>query len=134
MRWTDLPPQTIAKIKAYHLDHIVEKHEGWGWDHELSHVAPELLEVDGYHVLLPLSASHIPNLSIVRCVPGKGEDILTIFLRDKTGRRETWEAEFLAICAKMPGEDFYVTFAYHECGFVVEVVNGKLPASVPSPC
>lgn len=130
MRWADLSPQTIAKIKTYHLDHIVEKHEGWGWDHELRYVAPELLEVDGYHVLLPLSEGHTPNLSIVRCIVSKSDDMLTIFLRDMTHRREAWEAEFLAICARVPGENVYVTFVYHECGFHEEVVNGGLRAAI----
>jgi hypothetical protein len=134
MRWTDLSPQTIAKIKAYHLDRLIEKHEGWSWDLGLSYVAPELLDVDGYHVLLPLSAAHTPNLSIVRCIASKSEDMLTIFLRDMTISREIWEAEFLAICAKVPGEDFYVAFAYHECGFFEEVANGGLPASFAADC
>jgi hypothetical protein len=70
--------------KAYHLDRLIEKHEGWSWDLGLSYVAPELLDVDGYHVLLPLSAAHTPNLSIVRCIAGKSDDVLTIFLRDIT--------------------------------------------------
>lgn len=69
MRWENLSSETIGKIKAYHLDHIVEKHEGWGWDFELPHVAPELLD------------------------------------------------------------NVYVTFVFHECGFLEEVVNGGLPAS-----
>lgn len=134
MRWTDLSPQTIAKIKAYHLDRLVEKHEGSNWDVGLSYVAPELLDVDGYHVLLPLSAEHTPNLSIVRCIASKSEDVLTIFLRDMTYRKEVWHGEFLAICARVPGENVYVTFVYHECGFHEEVANGGLPASFAAEC
>lgn len=127
MRLGDLSPEAIEKVKRYHLDHIVEKHEGWGWDTQIDYVAQELWRVDGRDVLLPLHEEHVPNLTVVRCVASDDDTLLTIFLRDTTYGTGFWQDAFMAVCARVPGEDFYVAFMYHECSFHDSVVRGELP-------
>ena len=127
MKLSDLSPEAIEKIKRYHLDHIVEKHEGWGWNTEIEFVAPDLLRVDGHDVLLPLREENVPNLTVVRCVASGDENLLTIFLRDTTYGTGVWQDAFMAVCARVPGEEFYVAFLYHECSFDDVVLQGGLP-------
>jgi hypothetical protein len=39
--------------------------------------------------------------------------VLTIFLRDTTYGQEWYDAGFLAVCERLPGEDFYLATVYH---------------------
>jgi hypothetical protein len=69
-------------------------------------------------VLLPIGKEHLPNITVLRCIASDDGQTLTLFLKDTTfatdPRYETLMAGFLAICDKMPGEDFFVAIVYHE--------------------
>lgn len=132
MRLSDLSPDGIAAIKAYHLDRLVEKHEGWPWELGLRSAERELLDVDGYHVLLPVTEEQYPNIAVARCIPSKDDSLLTIFLRDTTIPDSIWQGEFLAVCARVPDTHVYVAFAYHECGFTDWTIRGEAPPLRPS--
>lgn len=119
MKLSDLSPDTLSKIHAYRYDRIIEKHEGpEQWESVFEYYNPELLLVNGYPVLLPVDQEHFPNITILRCIPSADGQTLTIFLKDTTygdgPQYETFWAGFVAVCEKVPGEQFFIATLYHE--------------------
>jgi hypothetical protein len=88
MKLSQFSPEVIEKIKSYRWDRILEKHEGpWSWESVLKYHQPELMEIDGKYVLLPISQEHHPNITILRCIPSADGNTLTLFLKDTTYER-----------------------------------------------
>jgi hypothetical protein len=140
LRLSDLPPETIARLKAYRYDEIIEKHEGpegWEWflrgpDDRPSWLPEplpgarddykpdpaEFLRIAGRDVLLPVGRSHHPNITVLRAIVSDDGKSLTIFLKDTThvasADEEFFSAGFLAVCDRVPGEPFYIAHVYHE--------------------
>ena len=105
----ELAPETLEKIRTYQWDRMIEKHEGpETWDDLLDAKSVEFLQVDGYAVLLPIDKEHHPNVSILRCIVSEDHQSLTIFLQDTTYYTDIF-AGFLAICDKVPGEDWFIS-------------------------
>ena len=122
MKLADLSPETRRRIAAMRFDRIVEKHEGpWTWEYRLDHERVEFLTIDGYDVLLPIDKEQHPNISVVRCIVAEGRDVLTIFLTDTT-YFTGMDAGFLAVCEKVPREEWYIALVYHEW-FVIDDVS-----------
>ncbi|HWE60857.1 MAG TPA: hypothetical protein VHB98_04025 [Chloroflexota bacterium] len=119
MKLADLTPETLEKVKTWRWDRIIEKHEGpWGWDMVMAYYDVEFLRVEGRDVLLPVDKDQHKNITILRCIVGDDGESLTIFLKDTTHVEqpddEQFFSGFVAVCDRMPGEDFYVTILYHE--------------------
>lgn len=119
MKVSNLPPQTIEKIKSYRWDRIIEKHEGpEDWKSVLKYYDPEFMVINGYHVLLPVPQEQHPNITILRCIVGDNGKTLTLFLKDTTyvdnPDDEMFFAGFVAVCGKVPGEEFFIAIVYHE--------------------
>jgi hypothetical protein len=119
MRVAELRPEVIAKIKARRYDRIVEKHEGpEHWESFFRYGEPEFLQTGGFDVLLPVDRDHHPKISILRVLVSEDRLALTIFLKDTTfvtdPQHEAFMAGFLAVCERMPGEQFYIASVYHE--------------------
>jgi len=119
IRFRDLSKDTIEKMKTYRFDRIIEKHEGpehWGSVIEYYH--PEFIEINGRPVLLPVDQGHHENITILRAITDKEEKTITVFLKDTTyvdrPEDEHFEAGFVAICDKVPGEGFFIAILYHE--------------------
>lgn len=124
MKVKDLSSETLQKIKVYRYDRFVEKHEGpFDWEGVLKYYEPEFLEIEGRSVLLPLDKERHANIKILRTTTDKEDKILTIFLKDTTYSDspddEFFTAGFVAICDKVPNEDFFITIFYHEW-FILE--------------
>jgi hypothetical protein len=124
MKLSDSAPEVIEKIKSYRWDRFIEKHEGpETWDSVLEYYGPEFMEINSYHVLLPVEQNRHPNVTILRCTPSADGQTLTIFLKDVTHvtnpADEKWYAGYVAICDKFPGEEFFITIFYHEW-FIIE--------------
>lgn len=115
MSLEQISPQTLKMVSRYYYDYFVEKHEGpWTWEHDLEDVKVELIQIQGRSVLLPVGKENHSNIAVVRCIVSGNEQTLTIFLTDTTyytGRN----AGFVAVCDKIPGEDWYIAVVYHEC-------------------
>ena len=119
MKFADLPPQALDKIKGRQWDRIIEKHEGpETWDSALRYDDLEFLEVAGHPVLLPLDRKHHPNITILRCIESRDGRSLTVFLKDTTWcddpQDEMFCAGFMAVCDKVPEENFFLAILYHE--------------------
>lgn len=140
LRLSDLPAETIARLKTYRYDRIIEKHEGPGkWSYQLqepdagpSRLPPplpgepdpykpdpaEFMQIEGRDVLLPIGRSRHPNVTILRTIVSDDGKSLTIFLKDTTyvddPQYEFFSAGFLAVCDRVPGETFYIAHVYHE--------------------
>ena len=128
LRFADLSPQAIEKIKQYRWDRFIEKHEGPDdWERTLEFHSLELMEIDGYAVLLPVDYDHHHNITVLRCNVSEDQRSLTLFLKDTTfsddPELEHFYAGFVAICDKVPGEAFYLTIFYHEW-----YITGEQPA------
>ena len=124
MKFAELSPVLIEKIKAMRYDHILEKHEGpWDWKYLVESGELEFIAVCGYHILLPVYEETRQNITAVRCIVSQDTKVLTLFLKDMTyipsPREEMFYCGRLAICEQMPGERFYIATVYHEW-FIVE--------------
>lgn len=121
MRLADLSLETRRRIADIRFDRIVEKHEGpWDWGYRIEHRYVEFLAIDDYDVLLPVDKENHPNISVVRCVPSENRELLTVFLTDTT-YSTGMDTGFLAICEKVPGEDWYLALVYHEWFVIPDV-------------
>lgn len=119
MKFADLAPQALEKIKGRQWDRIIEKHEGpEAWDSALRHDNLEFIEIAGYPVLLPVDREHHPNITVLRCIQSRDGQSLTVFLKDTTWcdqpENEMFTAGFMAVCDKVPEEDFFLAILYHE--------------------
>lgn len=124
MKFADLSPAVREKIAAYQYDRIIEKHEGPElWRSALQYKDLEFLEIAGRTVLLPVDREQHGNITFLRIIASADGQTLTLFLKDTTYTAEAgWDekyAGFVAVCDRVPGEDFYLAVLYHEW-FVIE--------------
>ena len=139
MKLLDLPIPTLDKIKAYRWDRSIEKHEGpESWASVLKYYEPDFMMIDGYPVLLPVPKEQHRNITILRCIVSQDEQTLTLFLKDTTyvddiddPRMALFYAGFVAICDRIPGEDFYLTIFYHEWYIIDNACRQILKPAVP---
>lgn len=116
MKFADLKPETIEKLKVRRYDCIIEKHEGpetWKW--QINSDECEFIKIDEQHILLPVYLKQIPNITILRVIESKDESFLTIFLKDTTFYGDDdFMSGFMAVCKKFDGENFFTAVVYHE--------------------
>ncbi len=115
MKFTDLNPETVEKLKTRLYDRIIEKHEGperWKW--QIEHGECEFLQIGEHFVLLPVYLEQLPNITILRVIESKDEKVLTVFLKDTTYYDEDFMSGFIAFCEKFTGEAFFTATVYHE--------------------
>ena len=113
MKIADLSPELVEKIKPLRYDRIYEKHEGpWKWEYWLDD--EEFINMSGYDVLLPLGKEYHANITPLRVIPSADGNTLTIFFQDTSFGHEMFDSGFLAICEKMPHENFFIATVYHE--------------------
>ena len=120
MKFTDLKPETIEKLKTRRYDRIVEKHEGperWKW--QIEHSECEFIQTDEHFVLLPVYLEQLPNITILRVIESKDGNALTVFLKDTTYYDDDFMSGFMAVCEKFADEDFFTATVYHEW-FIIE--------------
>ncbi|MFD2570097.1 hypothetical protein ACFSUS_05585 [Spirosoma soli] len=132
MRVEDLAPQTLDRIKSSRWDRIMEKHEGpetWEWKFKgyqpddvifrmmpnFDQVAarPQFMQIGDHCVLLPVSRSHHPNITILHHFLSEDHTKLVIYLKDVTYDDSLFGAGYMTICDRQP-EGFYLTTLYHE--------------------
>jgi hypothetical protein len=118
MKLADLRPEALERIRRLRYDCIIEKHEGpERWSYVLEDYDTDFLMVDGHHVLLPIPGEQLPNVVVLRSIVGAGEQSLTLFLKDRTHVTNPVDETFagrIAICDKMPGNDFFIAIVFHE--------------------
>lgn len=115
MKFADLKPETVEKLKTRRYDRIIEKHEGperWKWQIERGEC--ELLQIGVHFVLLPVYLEHLPNITILRVIESKDSNALTVFLKDTTYYDDDFMSGFMAVCEKFADEDFFTATVYHE--------------------
>ncbi len=120
----NLSKNAIEKIKSYRYDRIIEKHEGpERWDSTLEFYNTEFIDIDGKSVLLPVDKEHHKNITILRTIIDREEKTLTVFLKDTTHverpEDEFYSAGFVAICDKVPYEEFFLATLYHEWFIII---------------
>lgn len=124
MNLANLSAETIEKIKTYRFDCIVEKHEGpETWKSFLQYYDLEFLQFNEHDVLLPVDREHHPNITLLRCIESADGQSLTLFLKDTTYEDDPFCAGFLAVCDRVPDEDFFLAVVYHEW-FIVDELKG----------
>ncbi|MBW4554133.1 MAG: hypothetical protein KME35_23970 [Aphanocapsa sp. GSE-SYN-MK-11-07L] len=120
MKFASLPPAVKQKVRAYRWDGIIEKHEGPFDYGEMGNRfdEPDFIFVNNFIVLLSVGHSHHKNIMVLRCIESADSNSLTIFLKDTTyvesQEQEIWDAGYLAVCDRFPGEEFYIAHVYHE--------------------
>jgi hypothetical protein len=119
MRLKDIPAEFLSQVAKYRWDRIIEKHEGpWDWKYDLADDYLEFMNIGGYDVLLPIGKENHANVTVDRCIPSADSKILTIFLHDRTYDKDPdWDmfAGRLAVCERIPEQDWYIAIVYHEC-------------------
>lgn len=128
LKFNNISQNAIEKIKSYRYDRIIEKHEGPGsWDSVLEYYQPEFIDVNGKSVLLPIDQEHHKNITILRVIVEQEDKSLTIFLKDTTyvenTQDEFFSAGFMAVCDKVPGEEFFIAIVYHEWFIINENID-----------
>lgn len=122
MKFADLSPEIIERIKTLRYDRIVEKHEGpWRWSNEIKYGELEFLSFEGRDVLLPILMKQRPNITLLRCIVSEDGNTLTLFLKDTTytSPDDDFDSGRVAICERMSGTAFYIAVMYHEW-FILE--------------
>ena len=128
MKLSDLSVESLAKIKTVRFDQIVEKHEGpERWESYFRFYDLDFIEVEGQPVLLPVDRKQHSNITIRRTIFSTDGQTLTLFLTDTTyfSGDELIFAGYLAVCDKLPGEEFFLAIVYHEW-FATEYYEGFL--------
>jgi hypothetical protein len=119
MRLKGLSPELRSRIAKLRWDRIIEKHEGpWDWKSDLDGDYVEFVQIGGLDVLLPIDKENHKNITIDRCIELKDGNTLTIFSHDRTydpGIDMDMLAGRLAVCEKVPEQDWYIATVYHEC-------------------
>ena len=140
MKLEDLSAATQATIRSWRFDRIVEKHEGpERWESFLGWSAHEFIEVDGAHVLLPVEAENLPNITVERSFTSADGRMMTILLKDTTlatyykEEDEWWWAGFVAICERVGAEGVFVATLYHERFLVSNPSDGPGDGEEGSP-
>lgn len=113
MKVKDISEKTLQSVLNNHWDNGIERHETSSWAFLLDPPEAEFFNVNGYDVLLPISKNHHPNISILRCIVSDDKQSLTIFLKDTTYTSDTF-AGFVAVCDKVPGEEWFIAILYHD--------------------
>lgn len=114
MKFAELKPETIEKLKTRLYDRIVEKHEGpWDWKWQIGHNECEFIQTGEHFVLLPVYLEQLPNITILRVIESKDGNAQTIFLKDTTYGDDFFSG-FMAVCERFAGEDFFTATVYHE--------------------
>ena len=119
MTIASLSPAQLDKIRAWRWDGIIEKHEGpEAWASEIDHHNVEFLDIAGYPVLLPVNQNRHKNITILRSIASQDGNSLTVFLKDTTHYPDPADELFwtgrMAVCDRMPGEDFFLAIVFHE--------------------
>lgn len=130
IQFNELSKNTIETIKSYRYDRIIGKHEGpEHWRSVIDYDQPEFIEIDAKPVLLPIDQAHHANITILRTLTDQAEKAITVFLKDTTHVTKPedayFEAGFVAICDKVPGEEFFIAILYHEWFMVDEHLSAK---------
>ena len=119
MTLSDLSTAARSKIENMTWDSLIEKHEGpVGWRSTLRFHEPEFMRIRGIDVLLPVGRDQHENITVLRCIPCKEGNVLTLFLKDTSflddPKDDAWMAGRIAVCERPPRESFYVATVYHE--------------------
>ena len=115
MRLQSLPPDVRERLAKLRWDRIIEKHEGpEDWSYLLKDDYVDFLQIDGFNVLLPVFKDKHTNVTVDRCIVSNDGKTLTIFLRDTTYETGML-AGYLAVCERVPEQDWFVAIVYHEC-------------------
>lgn len=126
MKIANLTAEALEKIKTYRFDRIVEKHEGpENWEAFFRYYDLEFIRFNGHDVLLPVDREYHPNITLLRCIESADGQSLTLFLKDITYEDSPFCAGFLAVCDRLPGENFFLAIVYHEWFIIDELNSGS---------
>jgi hypothetical protein len=121
MKLGDLSEEVQLRLKNYTVDYLMEKHEGFNCYNDERGCS--FLLVNIYNVLIPIPERNHPNITILKAYFSHDNQSLTLILKDMTDidtSDDDWiythYVEFVLICEKFPGEDFFVTIFFH-CRF-----------------
>jgi hypothetical protein len=119
MRLRVLSPALRSQAAKFRWDRIIEKHEGpEDWQYRLKDDYVEFMRIDRFDVLLPIGKENHKNIAIDRCIESKDGKTLTVFLHDRTYDTDPemdMLAGRLAVCEKVPEQDWFIAIVYHEC-------------------
>jgi len=118
MKLSELSEEVREKIKSHSWEKIVgtpESSNPWGF--VLDFENPEILDIEGYHVLLPMQKERFSTQTIRRCIPSADGNTLILSFQDLS-YGDNSEPLFLAICDKLPGEELFLTTTLYESSFV----------------
>jgi hypothetical protein len=117
MKLSECSDKAIEKIKSHSWNQIVGRREAsYAWGFVLDFENPELVDIEGYHVLLPMPKERFSRQTIRRCIPSIDGKTLVLSFQDLSFGDDS-EPLFFAICDKLPGEDIFLTTTLYECSF-----------------
>lgn len=111
-----LPDDLRPLLASYHVDMLVEKHEGWG-DRYATDPNTRIALIGEYKVVLPIWYRRESKINILQIAPSTDGNMLTIYLLDSSYIENDG---FVAIAEKIPDTDIYVAVIFHNSFWVAE--------------
>ena len=130
LTFADLPADVVNAIGKIRYDSIGEKHEGpWDWAGVLKYSNPEIMQIDGQNVLLPLDREAHSAITVLRSLISADSQTMTIFLKDMSYAGDPKDAFFfagyIAFCERLPDTDLFIATVYHNW-FMVPPIREQL--------
>jgi len=117
MKLSEFSEEVRDKRKSHSWENIIGTHGSSSpWGFILDFDNPELVDIEGYHVLLPMRKECFSSQTIQRCIPSADGNTLILSFQDLSYGDDS-EPHFLAICDKLPGEYFFLTTTLYKTSF-----------------
>ncbi len=126
----DLPADVVKAIGKLRYDSIGEKHEGpWDWAGVFRYSKPEIMQIDGQNVLLPVDREAHSAITVLRSFISADSQTMTIFIKDMSyvpdPRDEFFLCGYIAFCERLPDTDLFIATVYHNW-FMIPPIREQL--------
>jgi hypothetical protein len=112
-----LPEDLRPLLEHYHVDMLVEKHEGWG-NRYARDPNTQIALIGDFKVILPIWHRRESKIDVFKIAPSTDGLLLTIYLLDSTYIEQDG---FVVIAEKIPNTDVYVAVIFHNSFWVAEL-------------
>ncbi len=112
----DLDEDVLKGVGDFEIDFIKGNGiESFTWQDLIDRQGFDFQVIGGINVLLPIEKQHWGFYSVVGCKLSQDYQSMTVLLQNRSGSIGDLNTGRMAICARYPGEDWYVGVFLREC-------------------